>query len=73
MTFRAAAVLKTHKYVYTEGKKQVEEGQYTQAQMQKHAYTNARQHQHRFIILRCPSRSHLITRDLEAQRKMINH
>ena len=26
-----------------------------------------------FIILRCPSRSHLITRDLEAQRKMINH
>ena len=26
-----------------------------------------------FIISRCPSRSHLITRDLEAQRKMINH
>ena len=26
-----------------------------------------------FIILRCPSRSHLITRDLEGQRKMINH
>ena len=26
-----------------------------------------------FIIWRCPSRSHLITRDLEGQRQMINH
>ena len=30
MNFRAPAVLKTHKYAYTEGKKQVGEGEYTQ-------------------------------------------